>query len=228
MKHYTLFAILTIGLISCNSDSKRIDPLNYIPLDIGSYIIYDVKDETYYASSSSPIIKYYQEKDVIMSSQNGNSYLIARYSRINSSVSWQKDKEFTIDLLPDKFLETIDNKTYIQMIFPIDTIVKWNGNTYNSFESKQYQYSELAKPSQIGNQLFTNTIKVIQDDYFNLSPNILNLHRTIRQYAAGIGLVYEQENALEYCQETEDCIGEEIIDSGSRKTRSLLEYVNNN
>lgn len=227
MKHaIKLFALILVlsFLQSCEKSSDSPSPYTYIPLEKGQYAIYDVKEENYYAASSSPIVKNYQEKDEIIALLADNTYLVARYTRTLPVTTWQKQKEFTLQLLPDKLLSTIDNRTYLQMAFPIDSTVTWNGNAYNNLEAEQCQYTQIQTPAQIGSQTFSNTLKVVKDNYFNSTPNILSLYRTVRHYALGTGLIYEEENALEYCQETEACIGEEIIDSGFRKTRSIVEY----
>lgn len=212
---------------ACDNREDTISPYTYIPLEKGQYAIYDVKEENYSAASSTTTIKNYQEKDEIVALQADKTYLVARYIRTPPATTWQKQKELTLQLLPDKLLCTIDNKTYLRMAFPIDTAVTWNANTYNNQEAKQCQYTQVQIPAKVGSQSFSNTLKVVEDNYFDSAPNILNLYRTVRQYALGTGLIYEEENALEYCQETEACIGEQIIDSGFRKTRKIVEYGKN-
>jgi hypothetical protein len=227
----TLIKLLSLGIIftinACNPGQAPIDPYNFIPLEVGRSTTYNVHEENYYSGLSTPTIRDFQEKDVIASKIDKSKFLLIRYTRADSTGYWLKQKEIVLELLPDKLLTTIDNKAYLQMLYPINLSVRWDGNTYNNLEKKQYQYSDFENQVKIGSLTFSSTLKVIEDNNFDFStPDILSLHKTIRQYALGIGIIYEEENDLEYCQE-EYCIGEEIIDYGQKKTRIIIDYSSN-
>lgn len=221
------FILLAITAISaCNNNTTQIDPYQYMPLKVGNSITYNVHEENYYSGSANPSIKDYQEKDLITNQIDNNKFLLIRYTRSDANSSWREEKEIILELFPDKLLTTIDNRTYLQMLYPINSSIRWDGNTYNNLDKKQYQYTDFENQIEIGSLTFNTTLKVVEDNNFDYpTPDILSLHKTVRQYALGVGVVYEQENNLEYCQE-DDCIGEEIVDYGTRKTRTIVNYAN--
>jgi hypothetical protein len=221
-----ILSVIISTISSCNNNTTQIDPYQYMPLKVGHSITYNVHEENYYSGSANPLIKDYQEKDQITNQIDYNKFLLTRYRRSDANSSWREEKEIILELFPDKLLTTIDNKTYLQMIYPINSSVRWNGNTYNNLDKKQYQYTNFQNHVKVDSLTFNTTLTVIEDNNFDFStPDILSLHKTIRQYALGTGVIYEQENNLEYCQE-DDCIGEEIVEYGTRKTRTIASYTN--
>lgn len=222
----TLFLVLAQAFLysSCNeSVPAEPDPRYYVPLEVGRFYIYNVVEENFYSGVSQPTVRSYQEKEKIIAYKGDNLYVLARYKRNNDSSPWVKDKEYTMQLFTNRLTKTIDNKEYVDMVFPINTVHEWNGNAFNNLDEKDYQYSEQEEQTRIGNETFSNTIKVIEDNNF-YSENLLELDRVERQYSYNIGLIYELQNNLQYCQETSECLGENIIESGVRKKREIVSY----
>lgn len=220
-----LLVLLQIGLFtSCNETiQKEEDPRYYVPLEVGNFYIYQVKEENFFSGVSQPTIRNYQEKEEITAYKGNNLFIVTSYNRTNAGATWTKDKEYSMQLFPDRLIKTIDNKDYVYMIFPIIPFNDWNGNTYNNLEEKLYQYTEISGTDTINEMVFKNTLKVVEDNSF-YQEDILGLDRTERLLSYQIGLIYEQQSALQYCQETDDCIGQKIIESGTRKTREIVAY----
>ena len=61
---------------------------------------------------------------------------------------------------------------------------------------------------------------MIQEDNDDFTVNLI---RRFEIYGQDIGLVYKEEIDLRYCTEQE-CIGQQIIESGQELRQSLLEY----
>lgn len=218
-----LLALFCLLQFSCDKTNTAIEnPHGYVKLEVGQFRIYDVLEENFFAGVSQPNVTTYQEKDEVVSYDGNNRFTISRFTRENVNTAWKKTKQYSMQILPDRLTKTIDNKVYVQMVFPINLSTGWNGNIYNNLPKIQYQYAELGVDSKINDHTYGNTLKVIADNDYNY-PNLLTLENSIWQYSYGIGLIYEQENLLEYCQETAECIGEGIIESGLRRTKKLVE-----
>ena len=64
------------------------------------------------------------------------------------------------------------------------------------------------------------TVTVVQEDNQDFTVNLV---RRFEIYGRHIGVVYKEEIDLSYCTD-EDCIGQQVIESGSELRQSLVEY----
>ena len=217
--------ILSLAFSCKRGKTEPIDSYAYYPLEIGRYAIYDVQEEVYSSGQANPVKKSWQEKDEVdrmSTDKNGiPTYTFARSKRNTASESWQKVKEFTVQRFPDKLLTNIDNQTYFSLAFPTDPTVTWNGNSYNNSDERKFHYEDLGKPVQVGKQNFDRALTVIE----RKDTSIINRYIGIKQYGLGVGLLSDDQTALELCQ-TEDCIGSGKIESGTRLSRKIIEYGN--
>jgi len=226
IKLLKLLPVLIVLVISesCEKNSKEpVNEYDYFPLQIGRYQIYDVKEETYSSGNTNPVISTYQEKDEIervsTDSQGFSTYIFSRSKRNNSSEYWLKVKEFSVTQYPDKLLTLIDNQTFFSLVFPIDGNITWNGNIYNNLDKQDYRYEDIDKPGEIGTLTFDKTLTVVE----RKDTSIIDRYVGIKQYGLGVGLISDDQTAYEYCQD-DDCIGSEIIESGTHKTRKIIEF----
>lgn len=225
---YIAFAVLSLFL-SCNkSDIDTIAPDRYGVLEEGSYIIYDVREESYSAGKDAPDISSWQEKDQIVSltkeGENSTNALVARFKRNSDSDYWTKVKEFRITRSPDKLLTTIDNESFLSLVFPLDLKISWNGNQYNNRDAEDYHYQDINRSFTIGQQEFGNTLTVVERQ----DSSIINKYSGIKKYALDIGLVYDEQFSFEYCQTTE-CLNSDIrqVESGYHRTRTVSQFGSN-
>ena len=221
-----LLPLLTIISLfqSCNNDSTEpIDVYDYFPLEIGRYQIYSVREEVYSAGVKNPAVTIRQEKDEIESkstdAQGISTYIFSRSIRNVSTDYWQKVKEFSVTEYPDKLLTTIDNQTFLSLVFPIDSKVTWNGNTYNNLDAENYHYQDINKSIKMDTLSFDNTLTLVE----RKDTSIINRYIGIKKYGLGIGLISDDQTAFEYCQ-TDDCIGSETIESGTHKIRTIISH----
>lgn len=229
-KHLSYFAFAVLSLFaSCDkSDIDTIDANRYGVLEEGSYIIYDVREENYSAGKDAPDVSSWQEKDQIISlskeSENSTVATVARFKRSGDTDYWMKVKEFRIVRSPDKLLTTIDNESFLSLIFPIDLRTTWNGNQYNNRETEDYRYSDINAPVTLAQQSFGNTLTVVERQ----DSSIINKYSGIKKYALDIGLVYDDQVSFEYCQ-TPECLNSDIrqVESGYHRTRTAKQFGSN-
>lgn len=216
----------TVWFQSCkNSSTEPTDSYSYLPLSIGRYQIYDVKEEVYSSGQTKPVVKAWQERDeVIRETNNANgipTFIVARYSRNTSADGWQKVKEFSIERFPDKLILNLDNQLTVPFIFPVSSNLKWNGNMYNTLDSKEYRYENIDKPYQSGNLSFEKGLTVVEQSD---TTSVITYSLGVKRYGLNAGLIYDEQTSFEYCQSTPECIGQGIIDSGSKKVRTIIAF----
>jgi hypothetical protein len=219
---FALFAALTMA--GCDGDdADPIDIYEYFPLEVGRFAIFDVHEEIYSSGQAKPAIKDWQEKDQIervsVNSEGISTYIYSRSTRNNANEYWTKVKEFAVQKFPDKILTNIDNQTFFSMAFPIDTRMSWNGNSYNNLDPEDYHYEDFNKPATLGSQSFESTLNVVERN----DTSIINRYIGIKQYGLGVGLISDMQTSFEYCQD-DACIGSGKIDSGTRRTRKVVEF----
>lgn len=225
---YFAFVILSLFASCDNSNVDTIDPNRYGVLKEGNYIIYDVREENYSAGKNEPDVSSWQEKDQVVNlsqeSENSTVALVARYKRNNESDYWTKVKEFRIVRSPDKLLTTIDNESFLSLVFPLDARVSWNGNQYNNRDAEDYRYEDIDQPFNIAQQDFGNTLTVIERQ----DSSIINKYSGIKKYALDVGLVYDDQVSFEYCQ-TQECLNSDIrqVESGYHRTRTVKQFGSN-
>ncbi|SDH13304.1 hypothetical protein SAMN04487996_12943 [Dyadobacter soli] len=225
---YFAFAVLSL-FASCDStDVATINPDRYGVLKEGNYIIYDVREENYSAGKDTPDVSSWQEKDQVISltKENANSTiaLIARFKRSNDADYWTKVKEFTIVRSPDKLLTTIDNESFMSLVFPLNPNMKWNGNQYNNRDAEDYRYDAIDQPFSLAQQNFQNTLTVIERQ----DSSIINKYTGVKKYALDIGLIYDDQVSFEYCQ-TQECLNSDIrqVESGYHRIRTVKQFGSN-
>lgn len=218
-----LFA-LCAALVSCeNDDTEPIDVYEYYPLRVGYYQVYEVNETSYSTGQTAPVEKQWQERDevekIIADSAGITTYLVSRSTRNSSSDYWQKAKEYTVQKFPDKLLTTIDNQTFFSLVFPIDARTRWNGNAYNNGEKEEYYYDGVNQPVQVGDQAFNQSLTVVERN----DTSIINKYRGVKIYGLGVGLLSDDQTTFEFCQ-TEDCIGSGKVESGTHRTKKIIEF----
>jgi hypothetical protein len=225
---YRFLSLLVIIALfqACNDDST--DPVNsydYFPLTIGHYMIYDVDETTYSSGQQKPVIRNYQEKDeisrVTVNTNGSSTYIVSRSTRNTASDYWQKVKEYSIEQFPDKLIFNIDNQSTVPLVFPIDFKITWNGNMYNTLDAEEYHYEAINQPYQVSTLSFDKTLTLVER---RDTTSVIDYDLGLKRFAVGVGLIYDEQTSYEYCQSSAECIGQQIIDSGSRKTRKIVEH----
>lgn len=220
------FFLLSLLFQSCGDSST--DPINtydYLPLGVGRFQIYEIKEEVYSSGQSTPVLRTWQEKDevsrVSTNASGISTYIVSRYSRNLATDYWQKVKEYAIEQFPDKLILNIDNQNTVPLIFPIDSKVIWNGNMYNTLDKEDYHYQDINQPYQLEKLSFDNSLTVVERAD---TTSVITYSLGLKRYALGVGLIYDEQTAYDFCQATPDCIGQGIVDSGTHKVRKIIEY----
>jgi hypothetical protein len=218
--------IVTVLFQACSD--KTTDPVNtydYYPLTIGHFMIYDVNETTYSSGQKDPVVVNYQEKDEIsrvsVNTDGSSTYIVSRSTRNTASGYWQKVKEYSIQQYPDKLIFNVDNQSLVPLVFPVDPKLTWNGNMYNTLDPENYLYEDINQPYQIGTLSFDKTLTLVER---RDTTSVIDYDLGLKRFALGVGLIYDEQTSYEYCQSSADCIGQQIIDSGSRKVRKIIEY----
>lgn len=188
----TLFVIacLSVFTIQCKKDTQKVNMhLGYFDLTPGRYIIYDVVEISHSQGAAGSDTSVYQLKTVIGDTVMDNSGRIARkfyrYTRDNSSETWDL-KDVWTTIIADYRAELVEeNQRVIKLVFAPTLEKNWNANVYNLQAELDCVYDEIHKSYTVGSNQFDSTITVEQADELNL----IEYKRKYEVYAKGVGLV---------------------------------------
>ncbi|WP_035361321.1 hypothetical protein [Dyadobacter alkalitolerans] len=228
MKKYLNWVIvpMIILLASCEkSDRPSVDPYQYVPTSVGQFVISDIEEHIYSAGKDQPVVKKWQEKDQVIKnsvdSESITTLIFSRSVRTSETAPWEKSKEYSVKVYPDKVLTTVDNRTDMNLIFPLNGQTEWNGNTYHNADAQKYHYESLNKHTTVSKLSFDNSITVVE----RRDSSAINQYVGIKKYALGVGLIFDDQIAYEYCQ-TEECFASDIkkIESGYHRVKMVSQF----
>mgnify|MGYP007112212004 CR=1 FL=1 len=208
------FLGISLSLTSCKKETEE-TPNNgsdYYPFEKGKYVLYNV-DSIYWDDFLRAKLAYscqlrYEVADTFTNAEGKLSYKIdVLYRQKNSDpfvpreVIYATPTENSVEL-------NQKNLTFIKMVFPIAEDLSWNGNAKVPIHDQEftaefgnsnwlYQYKNVGKSFDPGNNMYLNTVTVNQiDDKLNDpdTDSTLYAYRNYGQeiYAAKVGLVYRE------------------------------------
>ena len=191
----------------------------YVPLQVGKYITYQLDSFRYLPFSTQGITISYQVKFLVDGEITDNlgrpAYRIVRQIRQDTAAAWVNDNSFTAINAGNGF-EFIDNNLrFLKLKEPIKNGYTWKGNSYIDVTSTDpnfpiftyldgwdYTYDSVDAPLTLGAINLDSTLKVAQRDEVIGNPDDPNSYSEknfgVEYYARGIGLVYKKIFHSEY------------------------------
>jgi hypothetical protein len=247
IKNLLCWVILAFVVVSCDESYVTPDPeargLNYYPLQVGDYRVYDVTDIEY--QNNVPTEKQFQMRewvaDSFMDQTNALTYKIIRSVRPDAQSEWLDDSVMTVTKDANQVILTKDNTKYIKFVFPVTEGKTWIADLYNDnvidedepnpYLSKEYyRYLNVDQPYASGIENFQQTVTVIQGEPNNdpEHPDFDNSKFDDRKeiYAKGIGKIFRLFHRLEYkpCSPDNCPSGKFYILDGHKRTEVLIDY----
>lgn len=188
-------------MVSC--DKEKIAPprpffYKYYPLTNGKVWIYDVDSTAYddFTGGAATNFKFKIKDSVADNFEDltGNIiYRVERYKKQNGGNKWIYQKTITRSLSIRAAQETIDNQTFIRLIFPPELGAEWNGNSKNTLGEYIYRITDFPVVTSIGNLDYDSTLVVLQSD----ENNLIREDIASEVYAKNIGLIKKEVRAIE-------------------------------
>ncbi|MEO8150917.1 MAG: hypothetical protein ABI723_25005 [Bacteroidia bacterium] len=193
-----LVAFFCLAIFSCKKENNTEAPnlgYTYFPVDVGHYIIYDVDSAQKSDWDHLETHSQYQIKEVIESvftdNQGRPTLRIERYRKDSLFYpDWTIYNVWSANLTATTAERFENNIRYIKLIFPIQNGKTWNGNSMNTDEGEDYQYTGSHEHMTINNLTFDSVSTVLQVD--DLSNFVTPKYKE-EKYAAGVGLIYRKK-----------------------------------
>ncbi|ALJ00623.1 hypothetical protein DC20_18635 [Rufibacter tibetensis] len=228
---------MTSLVSSCGDNEVTRDPEalghHYFPLELGRYSIFNVT-ETKYTNNVKQITSY-QTRELInevSTDQTGKDWYRVEVSRRNNA-----NDVWTITgvkMISKTFTDVEvknNNRTTVEMVFPVVETKEWNPNAFNTDYDKEEEehnrvkffYQDVARPFEIGGKSYANTVKVIKSVG---DPSVFNYLDVYEVYSKEQGPVYRFSHDRYYCDAgpgTNCQVGSNYIISGLDRIETLTE-----
>ena len=189
--------------------------LDYISLRIGSQWEYEVSQTIYFGENDSEDSNFFYRdriRTVFVNDAKEQVFIIQRNKSEDRS-NWVKEKDYTLLVREGNIVRTIDNQPIVILIESIRDGATWDGNKYRSQNSDEFVAKRVGDTSS----------EIFQIEQEDSDDQITFRDIRYESYEKGIGMVELYYEVLTYCSRN-DCLGEQLIDSGSKIHMKLLNY----
>ncbi len=169
----------------------------YMPLEIGQYIIYDADSVAYDKFSNSKRSFKFQIKEKVESQFKDNIgqdfYKIGRYKRRQDSLGNFVDSTFILktiftSAIAQNSLQVVeDNQKYVRLVFPPNLNQEWNANVYNNNGEQMHFIQILNEKISLNKLSYENVCQVVE---LKSNPEIKIFKKyKYTTYARNIGII---------------------------------------
>ncbi len=222
-KRPVLILLFLAGLISCEKKTEDFitEPLSdYMPLEVGKYIIYRLDSTVFTNLNTTVEVHKYQVKHEVDGATTDGlgrpSYRVVTYLRDSAGNNpWVPNGSYLVTVTDQQVEVNENNLRYIKMHLPLKANYTWKGNSYfpddsyepfchfNSFdnlweESDYFYDGERADSETVEGETYTDVWTVQQEDITDDSPIYSARIYGIDKYAKGLGLVFREHILWEY------------------------------
>lgn len=214
-----LVLLFVLLLFSCEREIET-DPVDfgyeYQPLEIGLFWIYEVDQTIYFGENDNEQSDFFY-KDKIRSfyiNEEEEQVFIVNRSKSLDKDTWILEYEYTMIQRDFSLIRTIENQPIVSLVFPPKPGKVWDGNAYRNSDTDEFEYESTSIPDQY---------VVKQEDS---TDDVTYFDHRYEVYEKGVGLTERYDEVLKYCSRN-DCLGNQLIDSGHKTLMKLMEYGKN-
>ena len=217
--------VMPLFIGSCQPVSEPVSPgYDYFPLETGRYVIYDVNEDYYSLTATTPVQRAYQVKEVVGTAYadvtGRQAYRLLRYRRSAGNQPWQADSVWSARLVDEEAIRTENGLDFVKLRFPVSDRLRWNGNRHNAVGGDEYEIRNSGQPYRVSDKEFSETVTVVAQQ----DSTLLSQDKRLEVYARQVGLIYKQRIQLQYCASTPACIGNYQIDYGIRQVYHIHSF----
>ncbi len=190
------FIVLVLFFACKKEDKNDILPVHndwrYFPLNIGSYVDYEVEyvfwDDFVNTVDTSNYIFREQIESKIVNYSGDTLYRIEQFTKHHIDSAWSVPKVVFAGKGNNYVFKSEDNVQFVKLIFPIIKNGKWNGNAYNLLPNQEYIFIKVNEAHSLSSHSFEKVVHVLQQD----NQTAINQDFEEEIYAFDIGLVYKK------------------------------------
>ena len=207
MKKVGLLLVLFSGLFYGCTETVEINDQttgkNYYPIAVGDYRIYNVTAIRYLADTinDSAVFQLRERVDTLYSNLAGEpTYKIIRSRRTTEAEPWVDDSVLTVTVSNNQVRQNFSNLDQVKLVFPVKENKTWDPNAFNTLEPGNAFYQKVGEPFSVDGKNYDRTTTVSVNDFVSV------INKDVRKevYAENVGLVYRNNEIIEFCN-IQDC-----------------------
>ncbi|AWV99206.1 hypothetical protein [Arcticibacterium luteifluviistationis] len=208
-----LYFLGILALYACTDSVDAEKAANYFPLEDGLFWEYQVVNVQYSLTEAPKNNSYFLKEK--LSEISENEYKIEQYTKQNSSDSWTLSATAVYSQNANKIIRTDAGVSKVILFANPTEGLSWNQNELNTLEEKTVNVAAIKENFNS----FSNTVQVVE----RKDSSLISKDYIYAVYANDIGLIYQENTDIEFCQSNADCIGSGQIDSGISYKATLIE-----
>lgn len=190
---------------------------NFYPLALNKVLIYEVDSTAIDEFTKREKNFRFQIKDSVAETYkdatNRTAYRIERYKKLASESLWKFQKTISRVLSTRSAEETIDNKTFVRLVFPTKVGTTWNGKAKSDPTDKEFTITDLYDTFLLDNLKFKSTLVTHFEEV-----NLIREDKETYTYAQDVGLVAANVRAVDVD------ISNQKVTNGFFYTMKLIAY----
>lgn len=215
--------IVPLAFLACSEiEQPQTDfGLNYQPLAIGDYWEYKVLETEVFGQDDAETENYFYRDQIDSKYQNAENeevFLLTRSKSMNR-IEWTVEGNYALQIRKNALVKTFENRNTVNLVFPPKVGLTWDANIYGADSEDIYTIDLLGK-YELDGQGFSQSVRVLQEEGDDKITFIDNRYEV---FAKGIGMIEQYDEVFTYCSRN-DCLGQQIIESGRFIHLKIIEY----
>jgi len=218
--------IVSFGFLACSEIEQGQSDfgLDYQPLVIGSYWKYNVLETKVFGQFDVENKTFFYRDQIDYTYQNAENEEVFMLTRSKSidGITWVVQGNFALQIRNYALIKTTGNRNMVSLVFPPKIGLNWDANVYSA-EPEDFFTIDLQGNYQLDDRDFSQSVRVLQeegDDKITFRDNRYEV------FAKGIGMIEQYDEVFTYCSRN-DCLGQQIIESGRFTHLKIIEYGKN-
>lgn len=195
--------------------------IDYQPLEVGLFWEYEV-DQTIFFGENDSETSIYFVRDIVdysyLSEEGVTIFVILRESSSDRK-DWLSIGNYALFVRNNALIRMQDNERVVSLSFPPKLNKSWDSRIYSSNKSDEFKI-DMSGSYALGSINYNQAIRVLQemeDDKITFRDN---RHEV---FVKGIGMIEQFSEVLTYCSRN-DCLGQQLIDSGEKLHLKIITY----
>lgn len=223
------FYMLLLAILFSSCDEQVESPSleleqDYQPLKVGKFWIYEVEETIFFGENDFESSEFFYRdriRTTFLNAENETTFIVER-SKSTNRINWVVELEYTIQYRDQILLRTVNNSPLAVLVFPPKIGTTWNGRVYQAEGNDEFEIDKVSQ-AEIPGFVGVPTVQVNQE---NLDDKITIRDIRYEVFGKEIGLLEKFDEVVTYCSRN-DCLGQQLIDSGSKTHLKLVEYGSN-
>ena len=212
-----------LGAISCSESETPATDIgrDYQPMETGLFWEYKVVETVVFGESDSETSNFFlrDKIDYVYINAEGNEVFVVTRQKSENRENWSILGNYALQYRNQSFIRTFNNQSVVNLVFPPNLGQQWDAQIYTTNGEDLFTIDFLGD-YVLEDVKFSRSLRVLQDES---DDEITFRDNRYEVYSKGIGMIEQYYEVYSYCSRN-DCLGQQILDSGRLTHLKILTY----